>query len=309
MTYGPKPWHQTSWDARAAANFMAGGTGSGLIVDEGYVECMSMKLVAGRSFAEAFADSLSIVINEAAAREMELAEPVGTRLISPDNFLNNTEGESTGYTIVGVVEDFHFQSLHHPISPLFLINNQQNFMPEVDNLITARLEAGNVLATLQRVEQLWKELQPELPFQYAFLDRDWAELYGKEMAARKVFGLFSLLAILIACLGLLALAAFTVEQRTKEIGIRKVLGASVLSILGLLSRDFLKLVAIAIAIATPMAWYAMKQWLDGFAYRTTLSWWAFALAGALAIGIAFLTISYHSLRAALGNPVEALRSE
>ena len=284
-------------------------TGSGLIVDEGYVECMSMKLAEGRSFAEAFADSLSIVINEAAAREMELKEPVGTRLVSPDAFLNKAPGESTAYTIVGVVEDFHFQSLHHPISPLFLINNQQNFMPEVDNLITARLEAGNAQGALKRIEQLWKELQPELPFQYAFLDRDWAELYDKEMAARKVFGLFSLLAIFIACLGLLALAAFTVEQRTKEIGIRKILGASALGILGLLSKDFLRLVVIALALATPLAWYAMKLWLDGFAYRTPLSWWAFALAGALALGIAFLTVSYHSLRAAMGSPVEALRSE
>ncbi len=284
-------------------------TGSGLIVDEGYVECMSMQVVAGRSFAEAFADSLSIVINEAAAREMELAEPVGTRLTSPDDFLNDSTAENTLYTIVGVVEDFHFQSLHHPISPLFLINNRQNFTPEVDNLITARLEAGNVQHTLRRVEQLWKELHPELPFQYSFLDRDWAELYDKEIAARKVFGLFSLLAIFIACLGLLALAAFTVEQRTKEIGIRKILGASVLGILGLLSRDFLRLVFLALALATPLAWYAMKRWLDGFAYHTTLAWWAFALAGALAVGIAFLTVSYHSLKAALGNPVEALKTE
>jgi len=284
-------------------------TGSGLIVDEGYVECMNMKLVAGRSFAEAFADSLSIVVNEAAVREMELAEPVGARLISSDAFLNAGEGENTPYTIVGVIEDFHFQSLHHPISPLFLVNNQKSFMPGVDNQITARLEAGNVPATLQRVERLWKDLKPELPFQYSFLDRDWAGLYDKEMAARKVFGLFSLLAIFIACLGLLALAAFTVERRTKEIGIRKIMGASAAGILGLLSRDFLRLVVLALALATPLAWYAMRQWLDGFAYRTTLAWWAFALAGALAILIAFLTISYHSLKAALSNPAEALKTE
>ncbi|MCB9294736.1 MAG: ABC transporter permease [Lewinellaceae bacterium] len=284
-------------------------TGSGLIVDEGYVECMSMKLAAGRSFSEAFADSLSILVNEAAVREMGLENPVGARLTSPDGFLNKVEGERTVYTIIGVLEDFHFQSLHHPISPLFLVNHQQNFMPEVDNLITARLEAGDIQGTLQRIERLWEEQQPELPFQYAFLDRDWAELYDKEMAAREVFGLFSLLAIFIACLGLLALAAFTVEQRTKEIGIRKILGASVAGILGLLSRDFLRLVALALALATPLSWYAMKVWLDGFAYRTTLAWWAFALAGALALGIAFLTVSYHSLRAALGNPVEALRNE
>ncbi|MCB0578807.1 MAG: ABC transporter permease, partial [Phaeodactylibacter sp.] len=258
-------------------------------------------------FSEAFADSLSILVNEAAVREMGLENPVGARLTSPDGFLNKVEGERTVYTIIGVLEDFHFQSLHHPISPLFLVNHQQNFMPEVDNLITARLEAGDIQGTLQRIERLWEEQQPELPFQYAFLDRDWAELYDKEMAAREVFGLFSLLAIFIACLGLLALAAFTVEQRTKEIGIRKILGASVAGILGLLSRDFLRLVALALALATPLSWYAMKVWLDGFAYRTTLAWWAFALAGALALGIAFLTVSYHSLRAALGNPVEALR--
>ena len=286
-------------------------TGSGLIVDEGYLECLAIKVLEGRSFSEEFADSLSIIVNQAAAREMNLslAEAVGTRLSSPDDFLNPTPGESTGYTIIGVVEDFHFQSLHHPIGSLFLVNNQSNFTPGVDNLITARLEGGTVSATLKEVESLWQSMQPTQPFLYSFLDQDWAELYDKEMMARRAFGLFSLLAIFIACLGLLALAAFTVERRTKEIGIRKVLGATASGIVGLLSRDFLRLVLGAIAVATPLAWYFMKQWLDDFAYRTNLAWWVFALAGGIALLIAFLAVSIHSVRAAFSSPVEALKSE
>ena len=284
-------------------------TGSGLIVDEGYIECMKMEMLKGRSFDEHFMDTLSVVVNEAAVREMDLDDPVGKTLVSTDNFLNPVAEQQSVYTIIGVVRDFHFQSLHQVISPLFLVHHQRSFSPGVDNLVTVRLSPPDFQRTLQSIEGIWKTFQPETPFRYAFLDQEWADLYEKEMTTRQVFGLFSMLAIFIACLGLLALAAFTAERRTKEIGIRKVLGATTGGIVGLLSRDFLKLVLAAILIASPFAWYAMDKWLQDFAYRIKIEWWVFVLAGAVSIAIAFLTVSFQSIRAALTNPVDSLKSD
>ena len=284
-------------------------TGSGIFVDEGYVECMKMEIVEGRSFSKDFTDSLSVMVNESAIREMGLDDPIGKKLISNDNLLNPVEGVQTQFTIVGVVSDFHFQSIHHIISPLFLVHNHRSFTPGVDGLVTVRLGAGNPFNTLSQIENLWKQFQPDAPFNYAFLDRQWANLYEQEMTTRKVFGLFSLLAIFIACLGLLALAAFTAERRTKEIGIRKVLGATTGGIIALLSKDFLKLVVIALLIASPVAWYAMNNWLQDFHYRIDIEWWVFVLAGLLAVLIAFLTVSFQSIKAATMNPVKSIKVE
>jgi putative ABC transport system permease protein len=284
-------------------------TGSGLIVDEGYIECMQMEMVTGRSFSKDFNDSLSIIINEAAVREMELEDPIGKKLVSNDDFLNSTEGEQDVYTIIGVVRDFHFQSLHHIISPLYFIHNQKNFVPGVDGLITVRLRPQNVSSTLEAIGSLWQQVQPDVPFRYSFLDRDWANLYEKEITTRRVFEIFTMLAIFIACLGLLALAAFTAERRTKEIGIRKILGASVGNIVSLLSSDFLKLVLIAIAVASPLAWYVMNQWLENFAYRVTIGPGVFMLGAIIALLIAFVTVSFQSVRAATGDPMKALKTE
>ena len=284
-------------------------TGSGLVVDDGYIECMKMNIVEGRSFTEEFVDSLSVVINQAAVREMGLDDPIGTQLVSPSNFLVPSESEDVRFTVVGVVEDFHFQSLHQTISPLFLVHNQRNGNSGVDNLITIRFGPGNLQNSLAKIENLWTQFQPELPFRYAFLDQEWANLYGREMTARKVFSAFSVLAIFIACLGLLALAAFTAEQRVKEIGIRKILGATSSGIVGLLSKDFLKLVVVAIIIASPLAWYAMQNWLEDFAYRIAIQWWVFLIAGVLAVLIAFFTISFQSVKAASANPVDSLRAD
>jgi putative ABC transport system permease protein len=284
-------------------------TGSGLIVDEGYIECMQMEMVTGRSFSKDFNDSLSIIINEAAVREMELEDPIGKKLVSNDDFLNSTEGEQDVYTIIGVVRDFHFQSLHHIISPLYFIHNQKNFVPGVDGLITVRLRPQNVSSTLEAIGSLWQQVQPDVPFRYSFLDRDWANLYEKEITTRRVFEIFTMLAIFIACLGLLALAAFTAERRTKEIGIRKILGASVGNIVSLLSSDFLKLVLIAIVVASPLAWYVMNQWLENFAYRVTIGPGVFMLGAIIALLIAFVTVSFQSVRAATGDPMKALKTE
>ncbi|NND32706.1 MAG: FtsX-like permease family protein [Saprospiraceae bacterium] len=284
-------------------------TGSGLIVDEGYIECMQMEMVAGRSFSKDFMDTLSVVINEAAVREMQLDEPVGKKLVSNDGFLNSIEGQNDVYTVIGVVKDFHFQSLHHVISPLFLVHNQKSFNPGVDNQVTVRVSNQNVTGALERMGKLWAELQPEVPFRYAFLDQEWASLYEKEITTRRIFQIFTALAIFIACLGLLALAAFTAERRIKEIGIRKILGATVPGIVRLLSLDFLKLVLISILIASPLAWYVMNNWLENFAYRINIGIEVFILSAFLALVIAFLTVSFQSMRAALNNPMQALRSD
>ena len=285
-------------------------TGSGLIVDEDYIECMEMEMVTGRSFSKQFMDTLSVVVNEAAIREMGISgEAVGTRLVSSDDFLNPDENEPSVYTIIGVVKDFHFQSLHSVVSPLFLIHNQRSFTSGVDPLITVRLSGTDLQQTIGSMEGLWKQFLPDIPFNFAFLDQEWAQLYEKEQNMQQVYSVFSLLAIFIACLGLLALAAYTVETRTKEIGIRKVLGATTGGIIGLLSQDFLKLVLVSIIIASPFAWWTMREWLQDFAYRVSIEWWVFVLAGVIAIGIAFLTVSLQSVKAAMANPVKSLRSE
>lgn len=295
-------------------SFMPQGTnestaGSGIIVSEGYVECMKMELIEGRSFSEEFSDSLSVVLNEAAVREMGIQDPIGKTLISHDQFLNPVEGEFTVYNIIGVIRDFHFQSLHHVISPLFLLHDRSGQNNGVNNMITLRLEGNATPTTLAQIESMWNRQLPEQPFRYAFLDQDWARLYEKEMTTRRVASLFSLIAIMIACLGLLALAAFTAERKTKEIGIRKVLGATVPGIVGMLSKEFLKLVAIGIVIASPIAWWVMSGWLQNFAYRIDISIGIFLLAAVIAVAIAFLTVSFQSIRAALANPINSLRSE
>lgn len=285
-------------------------TGSGLIVDEDYIECMEMEIVDGRSFSKQFMDTLSVVINEAAVREMDLGNnAVGTRLVSSDNFLNPDENEQSVYTVIGVVKDFHFQSLHSVVSPLFLVHNQRSFIPGVDPLVTVRLSGTDLQQTIGSMGSLWEQFLPDMPFNYEFLDQEWGRLYEKEQNMQQVYSIFSLLAIFIACLGLLALAAYTVETRTKEIGIRKVLGASTGGIIGLLSKDFLKLVLLSILIASPFAWWTMREWLQDFAYRVSIEWWVFVLAGIIAIGIAFLTVSLQSVKAAMANPVKSLRSE
>ncbi len=285
-------------------------TGSGLVVSEGFVECMRMELVDGREFSRDFADSLSVIVNEAAVRELGMENPIGQRLYTTDNFLvGNDPDNPPTYEIVGVLKDYHFQSLHHTISPLFLVNHQRNGTPGVSNLITVRMEPGATQGTLRQIEGVWSDFQAEVPFSYLFMDREWANLYSKERTARKVFSLFTILAILIACLGLFGLAAFMVEQRTKEVSIRKVLGATTAGIINLLSKDFLKLVFVALVIATPLAYFFIQGWLQDFAYRIDISWWAFALSGIIAIGIAFLTVSFQSIRAALADPVKNLRSD
>ena len=261
-----------------------------------FSKVLKISVIQGRDFSPAFGtDSTNYLINQAAAKRIGYTEPVGKPL---------TFWDKSG-KIVGLIEDFHFNSLHKPITPLILRLEENNNY----NNILIRTQAGQTKQALTSIETLYRRMNPKFPFSYSFIDSEYEKIYRSETVIGTLATIFAGLAIFIACLGLFGLATFTAEQRTKEIGVRKVLGASVLSIVALLSKDFLKLVLIAIVIASPVAYYAMHRWLQDFAYKINIEWWVFALAGLLAVGIALLTVSFQSIRAALMNPVKSLRSE
>jgi len=260
------------------------------------LKTLKAKLVAGRDFSAEFStDTSNYIINESLAVRTGYKDPVGQPI---------TMWGKPG-KIIGVMEDFHFQSLHTPIAPLILRLSTE---PSSQNFLI-RTQPGQTKQAVASIESLWKQQNPKFPFSYHFTDDEYQKLYQSESVVGSLANYFAFLAIFISCLGLFGLSAFTAEQRTKEIGVRKVLGASVTNIIGLLSTDFLKLVLIAIVIASPLAWYTMNQWLQGFAYKLDITWWIFAVAGVLAIGIAILTVSFQSIKAALMNPVKSLRSE
>jgi putative ABC transport system permease protein len=269
-------------------------------VDENYIPTLGMTMVAGRNFSPEFGtDSSAIILNETAAREMGW----GSDAIDHTVTRPNNEGTKTTYHVIGVVKDFHFKSLHERITPLMMTLGHNG------GAILAKVKTRDLPALITSVEKQWKTLVADEPLEYSFLEENFNATYRAEQKTGQILSLFAGLTIFVACLGLFGLATFTAEQRTKEIGVRKVLGASVTSVVALLSKDFLKLVAIAIVIASPLAWYAMHFWLQDFAYKIDISWWVFALAGLLAVGIALLTVSFQSVKAAVANPVKSLRSE
>lgn len=266
-------------------------------VNEDFVDVLKLNMIAGRNFsADLASDSTAFIINQAAAEKLGWDDPVGKRL--------DYGGGSIVGPVIGVVEDYHFQSLHHEVEPMILVRSGFN-LP----FIIVRLNPGNVGQGLDAVRNLWKELLPNSPFQYTFLDQEYQQLYENEQRMSQVFMVFAILAIFIACLGLFGLAAYVAERRTKEIGIRKVLGASVSDIVTMLSKDFLVLVLVAALIAFPLAWWGMGRWLENFAYRMEMHWWIFAVAGVAMVVIALLTVSSQAIKAALTNPIESLRDE
>lgn len=261
-----------------------------------FVRTMNLKLIDGRDLSRDFAsDSAGYLINEAALKIIGYKNPVGKPL---------TFWGKKG-TIVGVLKDFHFASLHDPIKPLILRNGEKDDWGH----ILVRTEAGKTKEAIAGMAKIYKELNPKFPFAYSFSDEDYQKLYQSEQVINKLSNYFAFLGIFISCLGLLGLVMFTAEQRTKEIGIRKVLGASVGSLFTLLSKEFIMLVVLALAIASPLAWWAMHAWLQGFAYRTPVGVWVFALAGLLAVLIALATVSFQAIKAAMANPVKSLRTE
>lgn len=283
-------------------------TGRGIFVDDSYPKVLGLELKEGRFFSKEFStDSLALILNEKAVNELKLKNPVGTRFKSPDPFLNAPDGSSYIYTVIGVVKDFHFQSLHQKIAPLFF--NYSGKFGEVSATTALRIKAGNFKDAVAAVENTWKKFVKDRPFHYAFLDQTLARQYLSEQTTQKIFTIFSSLAIFIACIGLLGLAAYTTQQRTREISVRKVLGATVGNIVAMLSKDFLKLVLVAALIAFPIAWWGMHKWLQNFEYKINIGWWVFAIAALAATLVALFTISFQAIRAAIANPVKSLRTE
>ncbi|NAY93331.1 FtsX-like permease family protein [Muricauda sp. JGD-17] len=270
-------------------------------VDEDYIPTLDMELVAGRNFDDRFGtDSAAVIINEAALPVLGIGanEVLGTR-ISQD--IESEEAEY--YTVIGVVRNFHYESLREHIGALCLL------MRRSTGNMAVKLSAGDFPKTIVNIKTIWEELAPGQPFNYRFMDDSFNTVYETERQLGKIFMVFSVLSILIACLGLFGLAAFNAQKRTKEIGIRKVLGASIEQITFRLTTDFVKMVSVAILISLPLGWFAMNKWLQDFSYRIQIAWWVLALAGFLALTIAVLTVSYQSIKAAIVNPVKSLRTE
>ncbi|MBO9152685.1 ABC transporter permease [Chitinophaga sp. GCM10012297] len=280
----------TDWDGREEnmslnIKFMS--------VDADFMPAMQMEMKEGRMFRPGKADSASYILNEAAIRVIGMKDPIGKRFK-----LKNTDG-----IIVGVVKDFHISSMHNKIPPVVLTYRPRGWM------VNVRTSGENTPATLAAIEKIWKEYNPEYRFEHTFMQDSFTKIYSEETRTGKLFTWFAGVAVFLSCLGLFGLATFTIHQRTKEIGIRKVLGASVTGIVQLITKDFVKLVIIAILLATPLSWYATEQWLQGYEYRTIIPFWVFLLAGGVAVLVAVFTIGTQSVKAALMNPVRTLKTE
>jgi ABC-type antimicrobial peptide transport system permease subunit len=266
--------------------------------DDGFVKNLGLKIIQGRGIdARSYkTDSFAMMLNETAVKTMRLKDPIGQTVKIND----------LSYHIVGVIKDFILESPYQPVAPM-LIGGPD---PYGFYILNVKLNPAHPVAEdLKKAEQIYKKYNPSYPFEYYFVDEDYAAKFANEKRTASLAALFAGLTIFISCLGLFGLATYTAENRTREIGVRKVLGASVAGITALLSRDFLKLVILSILIASPVAWWAMSNWLKSYPYRISIEWWVFALAGFSAILIALLTISFQSVKAALANPVKSLRTE
>lgn len=271
-------------------------------IDHDYISTLDIEIKEGRDFSRDFpSDSSAIIMNEAAAERLGWANPVGKKLSTYGGSQENPIVEN--YNVIGVVKNFHFQSLRNRIEPLIFVLEQSR------GYLSLKIDGTNIPETVDYLKEKWMEFAPGQPFEYSFLDQRFNEMYESEQKMGKIFGVFAFLAIFIACLGLYGLAAFTAQQRTKEIGVRKVLGASILGIISLLSKEFLKLVIIAFFIAAPIAYYFMDSWLQDFENRTNINVMVFLLAGVIALVIAWFTMSFQSWNAARTNPAHSLKDE
>ncbi|MEP6750110.1 MAG: FtsX-like permease family protein, partial [Bacteroidota bacterium] len=294
-----------NWQAEGAKESM---TGRSVLADDQYAALLNIPMKEGRFFSKEFlTDSLAVVLNEKAVEEMQLKNPVGARITTTEDGFNAANGSPYFYTVVGVIKDFHYQSLHQKITPLIFVNTTK--FGNTPPVTAIRIKADNFSATVKAIETSWKQFVPARPFHYDFLDQMLTGMYQAEQRTQRIFTIFSVLAIFIACIGLLGLAAYATQLRVREISIRKILGASAGSIVGMLSKDFLRLIIISFVVAFPLAWWGMHTWLQNFAYHTAISWWIFLLAGSIAALIALLTISFQAIKAAFANPVKALRTE
>ena len=267
-------------------------------IDEDYLKTMGMSLAGGRNFSPTYgSDSSALIINETAARIMGGKNPIGQNLY----IINN--GKAVTFPVIGVVKNFNFESMHQAIGPLVFC------FVKSPGLTSFKVQTAHVGEIIGQIKHTWSSMAPGMPFSYRFMDASFSEMYHADQQVGRIALVASLLAIAIACLGIFGLATFMAEQRTKEIGIRKVLGASVQGIVQLLNRDFIRLVGVAFLIAAPLAGWAMHRWLEDFVFRVSIAWWVFALAGVVTLLIAVITVSFQSVRAALTNPVRSLKTE
>ena len=270
-----------------------------LAVDYGLNKVLQLDIVEGRWFSEEFGSDReeAFVVNEAFVKHFGLENPIGVKMSR-----NNQSG-----LIVGVVSDFHVKSMRHAIGPLVMFMSSRNAFSYWNMAI--RLHPGNFMATLDQIEEVWTNVVPDLPFQVFFLDDKIDQFYNKDKDFAALFSTMSALAIVVSCLGLIGLVAFTTQRRSKEIGVRKVLGATIGRILGLISKDFIKLIVLGAIVAVPVAYLFAQQWLEGFEYRIQISYWTFALALIATLVVSWISVSYISLKAARANPVDSLRTE
>jgi putative ABC transport system permease protein len=284
------------WDGKSANNIVMF---TNVAVGYEFVKTMKLKLAAGREFSPGYVtDTTGYMLNEEALRRIGYKDPIGRRL---------TMWGKKG-TIVGIVKDFHFTSLHNQIQPLIIRFGEDSNTIKYGSIIV-RVQGSQMRQTLAGLERLCHSMNPKFPFSYTFADDEYRELYKSESIVHSLSNCFAGLAIIICCLGLLGLTMFTAEQRTKEFGIRKVLGARPGTLFTLLSNEFLLLVVCAFLVASPLACWAMFEWLKNFAYHTPLHWWVVLLAGMVALLIALLTVSFQAVKVAMANPIKSLRTE
>jgi putative ABC transport system permease protein len=263
-------------------------------VDDDYIKTLGINLIAGRNFSKTMpTDSQSVIINKSMAEKLGLENPVGQRI---------SNGWAK-YLVIGMVEDFHYESMKQKVEPLCLLLGNSN------DVVSVKIDGANTQQALADIKAVWKDFSPNQAMRYSFLDERFAAMYRDVERTGVIFTSFSVLAIIVACLGLFALAAFMAEQRRKEIGIRKVVGASMPRIVALLSKNFLLLILIAFAVAAPLAWWGMTVWLQDFSYRAPISWWIFPFAALVAVLIGLITVSSQAIKAAVANPINSLRTE
>jgi len=272
------------------------------IADENLVPALHLQIIQGRNFSTNFADSDAVIVNEKTVQTVGWKDPIGKRIAYPG-------GNNQTFRVIGVVKDFNFRSLRANVEPFALFYPTSKTHNTNTDFIIAATDASHTREVLQQAEKKWKDLAPGIPFEYSFLDKNYEALYRSEQRMSTVFAVFTTLSILVACLGLFGLSVYTAERRIREIGIRKILGASTQNLVRLLSRDFLKLVLVSAVIAFPLAWWAMNKWLEDFAYRTSIGAELFVVSGLLAIGIALFTVSFQAIRAATMNPSKSIKME
>ena len=277
---------------------------SSFMADEEFIPSLQIHLLKGRNFSKDFNDSTSVIVNETAVKQIGWKEPLNKYITYPGN-------EDQHFKVIGVVKDFNVASLRlgDTIVPFALFHSSSKTYQIGTSYIIASVQTKNLKSTLTQLENKWKSFAPAIPFEYSFLDKNFEALYNSEGRMGTVFGIFTCLSIIVACLGLFGLSVYTAERRTKEIGIRKVLGASVQGLVALLSKEFIKLVFIAAIVAFPVAWWVMGKWLNEFASRIKIEWWVFMSAAVLAALIALITISFQAIKTAMANPVKSLRTE